>query len=101
MSQHCFLSCSIEIYSFGVLQSCKHESWITTAKYLMDDVPVLLNSGKVRDAKDVLLTVVTSLPSNFTDFIKWVAEVRRKEDGGESLSQEEKERLAIKVKCDH
>lgn len=67
----------------------------------MDDVPVLLNSGKVRDAKDVLLTVVTSLPSNFTDFIKWVAEVRRKEDGGESLSQEEKERLAIKVKCDH
>ncbi|KAG8370823.1 hypothetical protein BUALT_Bualt13G0023500 [Buddleja alternifolia] len=76
--------------------SCKHESWITTAKYLVDDVPVLLSSDTMKDANNVLSTVFTSLPSDFTEFIKWVAEIRRKEDGGLSLSQEEKGRLAIK-----
>ncbi|GFP85410.1 glutathione gamma-glutamylcysteinyltransferase 1 [Phtheirospermum japonicum] len=61
--------------------SCKHESWITTAKYLMDDVPMLLSSDNMTDVKSVLSTVFTSLPSDFAEFIKWVAEIRRKEDG--------------------
>ncbi|KAL0461087.1 UNVERIFIED_CONTAM: Glutathione gamma-glutamylcysteinyltransferase 1 [Sesamum latifolium] len=42
--------------------SCKHESWITTAKYLMDDVPVLLSSETMKDVKNVLSTVFMSLP---------------------------------------
>ena len=80
------------------LQSCKHESWISTAKYLVDDVPCLLKSEAVKNIKDVLSVVLSSLPNNFREFIKWVAEVRRQEeDGGLSLSQEEKGRLAIKV----
>ncbi|KAK4441572.1 Glutathione gamma-glutamylcysteinyltransferase 1 [Sesamum alatum] len=76
--------------------SCKHESWITTAKYLMDDVPVLLSSATMKDVKNVLSTVFMSLPSDFAEFIKWVAEIRRKEDGSQGLSEEEKGRLAIK-----
>lgn len=63
----------------------------------MDDVPVLLRSENVKDIDKVLSVVFTSLPSNFGDFIKWVAEVRRWEDGGQNLSQEEKGRLAYKV----
>ncbi|KAH6815102.1 phytochelatin synthase 1 [Perilla frutescens var. frutescens] len=76
--------------------SCKHESWITTAKYLMDDVPVLLSSENMKNVKKVLETVFTSLPADFAEFIKWVAEIRRKEDGAQGLSEEERERLGIK-----
>ena len=67
------------------------------AKYLMEDVPVLLGSRNVKDVKDVLSIVFNSLPSKFLEFIKWVAEVRRTEEGDQSLSPEEQERLAIKV----
>ena len=63
----------------------------------MDDVPVLLMSEDVKDVDQVLSVVFTYLPSNFGEFIKWVAEVRRREDGGQNLSQEEKGRLATKV----
>ncbi|KAM1031965.1 glutathione gamma-glutamylcysteinyltransferase 1-like isoform X2 [Malus sylvestris] len=76
--------------------SCKHESWVGVAKYLMDDVPLLLKSEEVKDIQEVLSVVFMSLPSYFGQFIKWVAEVRRREDGGQSLSLEEKARLAVK-----
>ncbi|PWA79217.1 phytochelatin synthase [Artemisia annua] len=76
--------------------SCKHESWTKIAKYLVEDVPTLLSSKDVKDVKDVLSIVFNSLPSKFLEFIKWVAEVRRLEDGDQSLSSEEKQRLAIK-----
>ncbi|XP_050208204.1 glutathione gamma-glutamylcysteinyltransferase 1-like [Mercurialis annua] len=76
--------------------SCKHESWASIVKYLLDDVPLLLKSEDVKDINKFLYVVFTSLPSNFGEFIKWVAEVRRQEDGGRSLSQEEKGRLAVK-----
>lgn len=79
------------------MQSCKHESWVGVAKYLMDDVPLLLKSVDVKDINKVLHVVFLSLPSSFGDFIKWVAEIRRQEDGGQSLSQEEKGRLSVKV----
>nr|ACT87974.1 phytochelatin synthase isoform 3 [Sesbania rostrata]ACT87977.1 phytochelatin synthase isoform 3 [Sesbania rostrata] len=76
--------------------SCKHENWINIAKFLMDDVPFLLKSENVKDIHKVLSVIVTSLPSNFEEFIKWVAEIRRIEDAGSSLSVEEKARLAVK-----
>lgn len=76
--------------------SCKHESWVRTARYLMDEVPILLTSEDVQDIKKALSVVFTSLLSDFDNFIKWIAEVRRQEDGSQSLSQEEKSRLAIK-----
>ncbi|KAL0413552.1 UNVERIFIED_CONTAM: Glutathione gamma-glutamylcysteinyltransferase 1 [Sesamum radiatum] len=76
--------------------SCKHESWISTAKYLMDDVPMLLSSDNVKDINHAILTVFTSLPSEFSEFIKWVVEVRRKEDVRQALSQEEKSKPAMK-----
>ena len=78
-------------------QSCKHDSWASTAKYLVEDVPLLLGLKEVEDVKNILSIVVNSLPSKFADFIKWIAEVRRQEDVDESLSQEEKGRLAVKV----
>ncbi|KAI3694349.1 hypothetical protein L1987_77314 [Smallanthus sonchifolius] len=73
---------------------CKHESWVNIAKYLMEDVLELLSSKNV---KDVLSIVFSSLPSKFLEFIKWVPEVRRTEEGDQSLSLEEQERLSIKV----
>ncbi|KAJ0079561.1 hypothetical protein Patl1_22972 [Pistacia atlantica] len=76
--------------------SCKHESWVDTARYLMEDVPNLVKSKDFKDIDNVLSVVFASLPSNFGEFIKWVAEVRRQEDGDNSLSQEEKGRLAVK-----
>ncbi|CAL1357060.1 unnamed protein product [Linum trigynum] len=76
--------------------SCKQESWTGFAKYLIDEVPVLLKSEDVKDIDKVLQVVFMSLPSHFGDFIKWIAEVRRQEDGGENISQEEKGRLAMK-----
>ncbi|PNX74574.1 phytochelatin synthase, partial [Trifolium pratense] len=76
--------------------SCKHESWNSIAKFLMDDVPVLLKSEDVKDIHKVLSVIFTSLPSNFEEFIKWVAEIRRREDGDSSLSAEEKTRLTVK-----
>ncbi|PQM38825.1 glutathione gamma-glutamylcysteinyltransferase 1 isoform X1 [Prunus yedoensis var. nudiflora] len=85
-----------QIVIWGFLQSCKHKSWVGIAKYLMDDVPLLLKSEEVKDIQEVLSVVFMSLPSNFGQFIKWVAEVRRREDGDQSLSPEEKARLALK-----
>ncbi|KAK3193493.1 hypothetical protein Dsin_024803 [Dipteronia sinensis] len=76
--------------------SCKHESWVGIAKYLMDDVPKLVKSEDIKDIEKILFAIFMSLPSNFGVFIKWVAEVRRSEDGNKSLSQEEKGRLAVK-----
>lgn len=75
--------------------SCRHESWVQTAKYLMDDVPLLLKKANLNTVQDVLSLIFKSLLSNAGDFIKWVAEVRRQEENS-ALSKEEKERLAIK-----
>ncbi|KAL5997095.1 Glutathione gamma-glutamylcysteinyltransferase 1 [Asimina triloba] len=76
--------------------SCKDESWVSTAKYLIEDVPRLLTSEDVNSVQNVLTVLFGSLPANIEEFIKWVAEVRRQEEGGSSLSQEEKARLAAK-----
>ncbi|XP_039030891.1 glutathione gamma-glutamylcysteinyltransferase 1-like isoform X5 [Hibiscus syriacus] len=37
-----------------------------------------------------------SAPPNLRDFIQWIAEVRRQDDGSTVLSEEEKQRLALK-----
>ncbi|XP_045825890.1 glutathione gamma-glutamylcysteinyltransferase 1-like [Trifolium pratense] len=76
--------------------SCKHESWTSIAKVLVNDVPALLKSDDVKDMCKVLSVIVTSLPSNFEEFIKWVAEIRREEDNGPTLSEEEKTRAVVK-----
>lgn len=79
------------------MQSCKTENWVGIAKYLTHDVSLLLKSVDATDIQKVLSIIFTSLPSNFGEFIKWVAEVRRREDGDESISPEEKARVAVKV----
>ncbi|KAA8543397.1 hypothetical protein F0562_021108 [Nyssa sinensis] len=76
--------------------SCGHESWNSIAKYLIHDVPLLLKLEEIKDVQDVLSTVITSFPSNFREFIKWVAEVRRQDEGSAILSEEEKGRLCLK-----
>ncbi|CAM8965411.1 unnamed protein product [Rhodiola kirilowii] len=75
---------------------CKHNSWVSTAEYLMVDVPHLLESSEVKDVKSIISVILMSLPSDFSEFIKWVAEVRRDEDGGQQLSDEERRRLHVK-----
>lgn len=78
-------------------QSCRHESWNSVAKYLIEDVPLLLKSEAVKDVQEVLSAVFKSPPADLREFIKWIAEVRRQEDGSLVLSEEEKGRLAVKV----
>lgn len=63
----------------------------------MEDVPNLVKSEDFKDIEKILCVILMSLPSNFGEFINWVAEVRRREDGIQSLSREEKGRLAVKV----
>ncbi|XP_010905811.1 glutathione gamma-glutamylcysteinyltransferase 1 isoform X2 [Elaeis guineensis] len=76
--------------------SCCHESWVSMARYLIDDVPILLKSEGVSSVPEVLFLLFKSLPASVGDFIKWVAEVRRQEEDGSILSKEEEERLAAK-----
>ncbi|KAF8014210.1 hypothetical protein BT93_H0142 [Corymbia citriodora subsp. variegata] len=76
--------------------SCKHESWVSVVRYLMDDVPHLLKAKDVKDIKGVLSIFLASLPSGFRKFIQWVAEVRGEQDSGIGISEEEKRRLAIR-----
>lgn len=76
--------------------SCKHESWASTAKFLTVDVPVLLKSDDLKSVPEVLSVIFESLPAHAGDFIKWIAEVRRQEEDGSSLSKEEKARIAAK-----
>ena len=70
---------------------------MNTAKYLIDDVPMLLRSEGLNSIPDALSLIFKSVLANAADFIKWVAEVRRREEDGSGLSKEEKGRLAIKV----
>lgn len=79
------------------LQSCRHEGWNSIAKYLVEDVPLNLKLEDVKDVQGVLSVVFKSPPADLSKFIKWVAEVRRQEDGSLILSEEEKGRLAVKV----
>ncbi|KAI0530623.1 hypothetical protein KFK09_000169 [Dendrobium nobile] len=78
--------------------SCRHESWFSSAKYLVEDLPILLKSESLHSISDVLSLMFESLPTNAENFIKWIAEVRRKEEDRDSsfLSEEEKARLAAK-----
>ncbi|KAL6564672.1 Glutathione gamma-glutamylcysteinyltransferase 1 [Orobanche minor] len=69
--------------------SCKHESWNSIAKFLVDDVPSILKSEDVKDICKVLSVIVKSLPSNFDEFIKWI----RRQEG---LSEEEKTQAVVK-----
>ncbi|XP_008235631.1 PREDICTED: glutathione gamma-glutamylcysteinyltransferase 3-like [Prunus mume] len=76
--------------------SCRHEGWNSIAKYLIEDVPLLLKSEDVKDVQNVISVVFKSPPADLREFIKWVAEVRRQEDGNPIVNKEEKGRLAIK-----
>ena len=83
------------LIGFNFLQSCGDEGWKNMAKYCVEDVPNLLKS--LDNVSTLLSHLVQSLPANAGDLIKWVIEVRRKEEGGSCLSKEEKERLVLKV----
>ncbi|KAM7527325.1 hypothetical protein LguiB_030735 [Lonicera macranthoides] len=76
--------------------SCRHASWNSIATYLVHDVPLLLKLKEMKDVHEVVSVVVTSLPNDFKEFIKWVAEVRRQDDASATLTEEEKGRLAVK-----
>nr|AFK36941.1 unknown [Lotus japonicus] len=77
--------------------SCRHEGWSSVAKFLTENVPLLLKSEDLKDIQEVLSVVFKSPPSELREFITWIAEVRRQEDGNLTLSEEEKGRLAIKA----
>lgn len=82
---------------FDYMQSCRHEGWSSVAKFLTEDVPLILKSENLKEIPEVLSVVYKSPPSELREFITWIAEVRRQEDGNLTLSEEEKGRLAIKV----
>ena len=64
---------------------------------MIEDVPLLLKLDNVKDVQEVLSVVFKSPPADLREFIKWIAEVRRLEDGSLVLSEEERGRLAVKV----
>lgn len=64
---------------------------------MTEDVPLLLKLDNVKDVQEVLSVVFKSPPADLREFIKWIAEVRRQEDGSLVLSEEERGRLAVKV----
>lgn len=76
--------------------SCKHESWKSISKYLMEQVPQLLKAEGIDSVERILSPIFESLPANLTDFMKWIAEVRRLESAEKTVDKEEAERLAIK-----
>ncbi|XP_062190287.1 glutathione gamma-glutamylcysteinyltransferase 1-like isoform X2 [Phragmites australis] len=76
--------------------SCRDESWKSMAKYCTEDLPNLLKAENLDNVPTLLSRLIDSLPANAGALIKWVVEVRRKEEGGPSLSKEEKERLSLK-----
>ncbi|KAK5813555.1 hypothetical protein PVK06_029006 [Gossypium arboreum] len=63
------------------MQSCKHENWNVVAKYLTEDLPLFLTSKNLKDVNDVLCMVFRSTPSSLRDFIKWIVEIQRQDDG--------------------
>lgn len=77
--------------------SCKHESWKSVSKYFMEEVPELLKAEDIICLRKALSAIFESLPSNLTDFIKWIAEVRRSETNEKTIDKEEADRLAIKA----
>ena len=79
------------------MQSCRHESWPNVANYLIDDVPLRLETENPETVTQVLSVTFSSLPASAGEFVKWVAEVKRREENGAKLSAEEKERLSAKV----
>ncbi|KAJ4726932.1 Phytochelatin Synthase, Glutathione gamma-glutamylcysteinyltransferase [Melia azedarach] len=76
--------------------NCRHDGWNKVAKYLTEDVGLRLKSDDVKDIESLLSIVFKSAPADLKEFIKWVAEVRRQEDGGVILSEEETGRLVMK-----
>ncbi|TVU22818.1 hypothetical protein EJB05_32538, partial [Eragrostis curvula] len=76
--------------------SCRDESWKCMAKYCVEDLPNLLKAENLDSVPTLLSRLIETLPANAGALIKWVVEVRRKEDGAPSLSKEEKERLSLK-----
>ncbi|KAG8079211.1 hypothetical protein GUJ93_ZPchr0007g3981 [Zizania palustris] len=76
--------------------SCRDGSWKSMAKYCMEDIPHLFKDESLDNVPSLLCHLVQSLPANAENLIKWVIEVRRKEEGGSSLSNEEKERVILK-----
>nr|AGC82138.1 phytochelatin synthase [Suaeda salsa] len=76
--------------------SCRHDGWDTTAKYLTKTIPQLLSSEGIHTIQDLLSVVFTSAPANLSNFVNWVAEVRKQEDGSDLVSEEEYGRLLIK-----
>ncbi|MCL7027838.1 hypothetical protein MKW94_016122 [Papaver nudicaule] len=84
--------------------SCKHESWLDSVSYLLNDVYLKLQSSNVTNIKEVLSVVITSFPSNFVEFIRWI-EVRRdartkiKEEVLEQVRETELYKLMDTVHC--
>lgn len=67
------------------------------AKYCVEDLPELLKAESLDNVPTLLSRFIDSLPANAGSLIKWVVEVRRKEEDGPCLSKGEKERLFVKV----
>ncbi|KAI3899940.1 hypothetical protein MKW92_010887, partial [Papaver armeniacum] len=56
--------------------SCTYQSWLDCTNYLMDDVPANLQLCNVTTVQEVLSLIITSFPTSFVEFIRWI-ELRR------------------------
>ncbi|GMP91311.1 hypothetical protein CsSME_00042064 [Camellia sinensis var. sinensis] len=71
--------------------SCRDGSWIRTANHL-SQIPLLLESEDVKDVNQILSVLFMSVSTNFSVFIKQVAEAQGK-DGHVHSSKRKRKRL--------
>ncbi|CAL5382382.1 unnamed protein product [Camellia sinensis] len=71
--------------------SCRDGSWIRTANHL-SQIPLLLESEDVKDVNQILSVLFMSVSTNFSVFIKQVAEAKGK-DGHVHSSKRKRKRL--------
>ncbi|XP_021763263.1 glutathione gamma-glutamylcysteinyltransferase 3-like [Chenopodium quinoa] len=76
--------------------SCRHDGWDTIAKYLSKKLQQLLSSEEIHNIQDILSVILASAPADLSNFINWVAEVRKQENGSNLVSEEEQGRLVTK-----
>ncbi|CAL5425545.1 unnamed protein product [Camellia sinensis] len=75
--------------------SCRDGSWIRTANHL-SQIPLLLESEDVKDVNQILSILFMSVSTNFSVFIKQVAEAQGK-DGHVHSSKRKRKRLTTQV----
>ncbi|MQL72306.1 hypothetical protein Taro_004657 [Colocasia esculenta] len=73
--------------------SCRNESCVRMAKYLIEDIPSLLESKNPNTISEIVSLVLTAFPTECQDLLRQGSETRGEEENCTILSTENKRRL--------